>query len=446
MRKHWLAAVLLLLSLVVVGCDMPVVAPAAEVMETPADIPDTAQEGSLFSSPMPIPTATPTPPPSEEEQIVLQYVAETYGVDIENLEIGTDYELTLPLIDRSFHVFKLFDAKSFEEIRQYSILIDQATGEIEDDLNAIQAAETAAYEAKYGKLAPALYERLDTVSDDTVLPVAVWVAGSEEAPDTLEIYDILAAEFPEAAEALANHMLPMEVEDPVLAEQIIARYRELRGQGVRLGTQPVLDWFQQEGITVQDSGIAPYIHAELSKETILRLATLDAVATIYLTEVTASPEGEQSTPDEAGDVTGQKLSFETITRSDTGAIERWKGAEPKLMIITDSEAVETARTYVFEEEGEMLDAIDLTMHFAVLAFRGWYSRTQGGFRIVSITRQDNEVILIAEPGQRYNKEAESSPYHLVTIPRDSDWGKEVTFKLYFDPSQAPVAIETHYIE
>jgi hypothetical protein len=243
-----------------------------------------AQAGSPFVSPLPTPNVTPTTtPPSEWAQQALKFVAARHNIPLDKLLIVNEHERSFPLTGRKFRAFTVLDTRTSQS-PSYSFLIDIATGKIEEDVAAVRAAEDAASSNKYGKLQPALYDRLQQVTDDTVLPIAIWLAPRSNQRTIPQVYAELAARFPEAAQALAKGGKPFDVNDPALAERIQQAYDQLLAEDMSARTQPVIDWLKGKGFTVTNYAGMPSVAARLPKWAILALATRDDVSMIYLTE------------------------------------------------------------------------------------------------------------------------------------------------------------------
>jgi hypothetical protein len=121
----------------------------------------------------------------------------------------------------------------------YKLLVDLKSGHIEEDISALMAAETQAYQKRYGKLQPALYERLQVLKDDEALPVAIWLtSGTEQSLAELQkmAFDYLAAKYLEAREAMKRFGKPIDVADPELRQRIENEYLAfLAAQIVSLG-------------------------------------------------------------------------------------------------------------------------------------------------------------------------------------------------------------------
>jgi hypothetical protein len=170
-------------------------------------------------SPTPQPALTPPPPPptplaqpSAESQIALGYVSEKQGLPVARLIIANQHTRQYPESGRTFRAFTVLDTVSG---RFYSALVDMNDLSATDDLVAVEQAEADAQRAKYGALEPALYERLQRATDDELIPVAVWVAG-KPSRSPQELFQAVAAQFPEAQAALVRSGKPFDVADPAL--------------------------------------------------------------------------------------------------------------------------------------------------------------------------------------------------------------------------------------
>jgi hypothetical protein len=139
-----------------------------------------------------------------------------------------------------------------------------------------------------------------------------------------------------------------------------------------------------------------------------------------------------------------KLSFETIEQVDA-TTKQWEGKEPKLLVIASTQDVEAARPFVTDEALAALQKMDYTTHFAVLAFRGLQTSSHEGFKVEQIGRQGNEVLLYAQPGANGPDAVMTSPYHLIEVNKEGQWGGNFTFNLYFDQAGAAAASTTHHV-
>ena len=160
---------------------------------------------------------------------------------MEALTIAADHSTEYPAIGRKFQVVTVVDNQPGGEV--YKLLVDLADGRVETDLSALLAAEAQAHHAHYGKLEPALYERLQTLRGSDTIPVAVWMAaqpGQTLADQQEVIFAILAAKYPQARIALEQAGKPMDVDNPELAKRIEADYHALLKAEARARTQTLV--------------------------------------------------------------------------------------------------------------------------------------------------------------------------------------------------------------
>jgi len=243
----------------------------------------------FFISPLPPPPRlsanpfdSPLPPPVPEAQarIALQYIAEREGVPLDDLLVAHQHRREYPLLGRRFMAFTIFDHTAR---RDFHLLVDLDDGSVVDDVEAMERAEAEARRAKYGKLHPLLYERLQTADDKEVLPVAIWVGG-ERGRSREEVYALLARRYPQVRDALARHTSPFGVGDPALARQIRAEYERMRQEDIAARVQPSVAYLESRGIAIETHYLLPSVTSTLSKESILELAGRNDVQTIYLIE------------------------------------------------------------------------------------------------------------------------------------------------------------------
>lgn len=249
----------------------------------------------LFNSPLPTPNPSPAPlpGPSAEAQQALAYIAQRQGIPAKDLVIVTDHPTEYVNLGRKFQVVTVLDTRLGGGF--YDLLVDLRSGHIEEDLSALIAAEGRTYSARYGKLEPAPHTRLQQVSDDQVLPVAIWVAGKPRRTQE-EIFAALAARFPEAQAALVRFDKPMAVDDPALAARIRAEYSKMLAEDTAIRIAPLVTHLRQRGVNVTTYGALPSVTAWLTKRQILELARRNDVRMIYLIEERGAPEMDTATP------------------------------------------------------------------------------------------------------------------------------------------------------
>lgn len=262
-------------------------------------------QATLFDSPistLPTPTPqlpapTPLPGPSQAAQAALAYIATREGISTGALRIVADHPTEYPNLDRQFQVVTIWDTRPQGQI--YKLLVDLQSGRIEEDVSALLAAETRAHESRYGKLQPALYERLQGLNDDETLPVAVWVAagpGQSLAEQQIAASATLAARYPEVRAALERFGKPMDVSDPALRQRIEAEYIELLNAQVEVRSRPLITELTRRGFTITTYPGMPSFTAILPKRVILELVRRSDVSAIYLVEAEAKPELDSAVP------------------------------------------------------------------------------------------------------------------------------------------------------
>lgn len=227
---------------------------------------------------------TPAPhesPPSTEAQHAIAYLAQREGIPPENLIVVNEFERQAALLQRSFTGLTLLDSGSN---RFFELLVDRNTGQVEERAS-IEAIENSAHTAKYGKLEPALYDRLQGMQDTETVTVQVWMlAMPGQRLDELEATarDTLAATYPEARAAVESGGQPSDVQSPALAEQIAQEYTAIVETAMTQRVQPLVAALAAQGITVQAPAGMPAVTASLSKQTILELARREDVGNIAL--------------------------------------------------------------------------------------------------------------------------------------------------------------------
>ncbi len=254
---------------------------------------------SPIETPTPMPSPTPILPsptvpsaPSAEAQLALNYVAATYGLAPENLRVANEHRRDYPLLDRAFRAVAIYDSGGSGF---YHLLVDLADGRIETDLAAIEQAATLALRARYGRLHPTLYERLQQIGDDEELPVAIW---SEARPvrTQAQLYAELARRFPAAAAALARSGVPFDVGDAALADQILGAYIQMLSEDTAVQLRPLVQHLQGQGVQIQTFDGLPTVVARLSKRQILALSQRADVAMVFLIEEPARPAMDVAVP------------------------------------------------------------------------------------------------------------------------------------------------------
>ncbi|HEY4690270.1 MAG TPA: hypothetical protein VIK33_13225 [Anaerolineae bacterium] len=254
---------------------------------------------TLIYSPLPTPDVSlltptvllpPTPTPSAESQIALNYIGEKYGIPVAQLIIVNEHRREYAELGRSFRAFSLVDSKG-EHF--FELMVDLKDHSVVEDVAAIEQLEADAARRKYGKLEPVLYERLQAMQDSDVVSVTITVA-RPSGPGLPEFEQVaaatLVAKYPEARAAVERGTKPMDVEDPVVAQQIETERSHIMSTLIAQREAPLVEaarvlaeTLNAQGIPVQANQGAS-VSGLLSKKDILLIEQRDDVGLIYLVQ------------------------------------------------------------------------------------------------------------------------------------------------------------------
>lgn len=143
----------------------------------------------------------------------------------------------------------------------------------------------------------------------------------------------------------------------------------------------------------------------------------------------------------------EELPFETLAQRD---VINYREENPALFVITNDDEIETLVSNVLAEDPALVDQLrqlDYDRFFAILVLQGQKGSTGYAVTIKQIIRQGGRTMIKAEfvepsPGA-FIKPAFTSPYHLVAVSKERQWGQEVTFVLVVNGKT--VAETTHFI-
>ncbi len=286
-----LALALAILVVIALGQAGSEVVARLEPLQSPLEKPS-----APFESPLPVP-ALPQSVSSEAAQNALAYIAKREGIPAESLTIVADHPTEYPALGQKFQVVTLVDNRPEGEV--YKLLVDLMNGRVEEDVSALLAAEARAHQARYGKLQPALFKRLQTLEDDDAVPVAVWMTAQpgKSLADQQEVaFEALATRYPEAEAAIERSGKPMEVDDPELAKRIEADYIALMNAETKARAQPLVAALERRGFTVTTYEGMPSFTVVLPKWMIVRLSERKDVSAVYLIEEGPHPELDSAVP------------------------------------------------------------------------------------------------------------------------------------------------------
>lgn len=217
---------------------------------------------------------------------VLERVAQRAGVPLTRLQITNDVLENYPLTGIVFWRVKLLDVETGKPYH-----LDLGPGGAELDPEALRQAELEARRARYGRLDPELYYRLQAMDPEEPAPVLAWLSGVDYEWVDAQLaarYPALVAEFRFAGgQALQENGSPIHLE-PELFEQAQADYNDLLDQAHLAAAQPVVDFLQARGYEAQAFESFPGVYAELPAIAVIELNETPPanLATIYWGAIT----------------------------------------------------------------------------------------------------------------------------------------------------------------
>lgn len=244
------------------------------------------------ASPLPPPSPTvETQPLDTAAQRALEYAAEVRKLSPNQLAIRYREDVTFPTLQRSFVRF-VINAPSDAASAETELLVDVASDDVETNVDAWIAAERTAYTEKYGRLNPGLYERLQQTDDQERLPVAIWVARTEQDKPVEELLEAAAGDDPAALDALRTQGVPWAVADEEQAQAIHERYVELLNTDVAQRVAPLAAELRTQGHAVTEFTGMPALSTLLTKPEIEKLAGHPLVTEISLIEAEGRAEAD----------------------------------------------------------------------------------------------------------------------------------------------------------
>jgi hypothetical protein len=237
-----------------------------------------ARAATIPPPPTPLPTSNPT-----AAQQALAFIAKREHIPLANLLVVHEFPRDALILGRGFQSVTLVHQ---QDGRFFTVLVDLQSGKFENPSD-IEKAEARALRAKYGKLLPALYDRLQTMQETDTVPVMIWVAnqpGQHRGAREQAALAALAAKYPHVRAALARSGKPMDVGDRALSRQIEKEYAALLDAGVDQTIQPLVKALETSKIQAAISPGLPAVSVALTKRAILLFAQRSDVGMIDLAE------------------------------------------------------------------------------------------------------------------------------------------------------------------
>ncbi len=196
------------------------------------------------------------------QNTALGLVAGRNRLPVHELEVVNSTTATYPLTGKTAFAFKV--AHRAEKI--FIVHLDEIGREL--DGAQLMAAEQAAYAAKYGKLDPALAERLAGAPEDELIMVHIWLKAPPFTP-------------PPAPDVHT----PMTKDAPA---QMEAYYKQLQSElaaAMAPVIAPIVERLAQRGIVdVMTNKYDPIIYARLTPKLIREVAAWDEVDQVYMSQ------------------------------------------------------------------------------------------------------------------------------------------------------------------
>ena len=165
----------------------------------------------------------------------------------------------------------------------YETSVGISDGDFIDDYQALDRAEQDAYFAKYGVLKKTLYERLQSIKDEDLVPVGIWIIATPKYTEE-EVFAALANQYPEAQASLEESGNPFDIDNRDLLHQIENEYTSRMIEGIQAQLQPIINLLSERGYSASFTEGMPAITATLPKSIILELASRADVGSIGLVD------------------------------------------------------------------------------------------------------------------------------------------------------------------
>jgi hypothetical protein len=118
---------------------------------------------------------------------------------------------------------------------------------------------------------------------------------------------------------------------------------------------------------------------------------------------------------------------------------RWESYDPGLLIIANPQDLDQVENLITQDAMSQLRGLDWNRHFAVIAFQGlqpYLLPEPFGIEVQEIDIRENVVTVhsrnLKPPGEVIQRAVQVSPYHLVKVRKEGNWGREFDFELRLD--------------
>jgi len=186
-----------------------------------------------------------------------------------------------------------------------------------------------------------------------------------------------------------------------------------------------------------------WLNCEMKRQTILWLLIVFVLCTLAVSACQL-PLIQSPIPTPTAEQT-VALPFETIELREPSKPDYWVDEKPGLLIVASSQAITQASQYITDDAIRTLQHMDFSDSFALLAFHGRRGNLHDGFAIQKVLKQNEHIYVFTRPTQEGPQLIISSPYHLISIKKNGDWGQTFVFHLYVDNKESNATLVSSYI-
>lgn len=234
---------------------------------------------------------------SDAAKLAIDWVKNNYALSIDFLEIVDDHLTKNIYLERDLQVVTILDNSFGGKI--YKLIVDAQNGQIYEDYNELLEMERLIQQSKYGKLQPSLYDKLQLINENDLVPVAIWCSPSSQ--DSLSeiqntILQNLMQKYPETLRDFNGYGKPFDISDLNLATKIEVEYLSALSSIMEARITPLLNDLSGQGYEVIVFPGMPSISATLSKNTIINLSYRSDIDSIYLVDAKPISELDSAVP------------------------------------------------------------------------------------------------------------------------------------------------------
>lgn len=214
--------------------------------------------------------------PKNLEPIALSKINKKTGAAVNDLTIQSSAIATFPLTEKVAYSFTISNSRKSET---YEVLLDKDGNEL--DRKQLVDDELSATKAKYGKLEPALAEKLENAAVDERIPIQITLAEPDDDKDVPRLSPLTGERLNKMTEQEKSKLEEQE-------ESIMQRRREYFTTRSKQLLEPVVAKLTKLGYEFRTEKGAPLIYTEMEPRMIKEVETWPEVARISIRGVSRS--------------------------------------------------------------------------------------------------------------------------------------------------------------